>query len=172
VRGVGDEALLRAEGGLEAGEEVVDGVRQVLQLVLGSGEGEALVEVALGDLPGRRGHRAERAQDATGDEPAESDRDRGHDRQGDPGIDEELVQGSIMGAFEAGVTRFDAAEGLRSEIRVPAVRDDQVDPGRTAEEEVGDRKERRSREEEEPAVEEGQAQADGGGGQPRQGQIR
>ena len=55
-------------------------------------EREALVQVALGDLPRRRRDRAQRAQDPAGDEPAERDRDRGHDRQRDPGLDEPLVE--------------------------------------------------------------------------------
>ena len=39
VRRVGDEALLGAEGGLEPGEQVVDGVGEVLQLVAGARAG-------------------------------------------------------------------------------------------------------------------------------------
>ena len=92
VGGVGGESLLFGDVGFEPREEAVDGVGEILQLVAGPREREALVEVALGDLPRGRRHRAQRAQDAAGDQPAERDRDRGHDRQRDPGLDESLME--------------------------------------------------------------------------------
>jgi hypothetical protein len=58
---VGDEAPLGLERRFEAAEKPVDGVAEVLQLVVRPGEGEALVQVALGDLTSGGGHEAERS---------------------------------------------------------------------------------------------------------------
>ena len=111
----------------------------------GPGEREALVQVALGDLPRRRRHRAQGAQDPAGDQPAERDRDRGHDRQHDPGLDEPLVE-TVAVTFEGRGVHFAHIAG---EVRVrqnmvdgarvgrpprDPGRDDQVDPGVAAEE--------------------------------------
>ena len=52
VGGVGGESLLFGDVRLEPREEAVDGVGEILQLVAGPREREALVQVALGDLPG------------------------------------------------------------------------------------------------------------------------
>ena len=71
VGGVGDEAPLGVERHLEAGEKPVDGVAEALELVVGAGEGETLVQVALGDLTGGGGHDPERPQDTARGEPAE-----------------------------------------------------------------------------------------------------
>ena len=71
VGGVGDEASLGVERRFEAGEQPVDGVAEILELVVGAGEREALVQVALGDLTGGGGHDPQRSQDSTRDEPAE-----------------------------------------------------------------------------------------------------
>jgi hypothetical protein len=169
---IGDEALLGAEGGLEPGEEAVDGVGEILQLVARPREGEALVQVALRDLARRRRHRPQRSQDPARDQPAEGDRDHGHDRERDPGPDEQLVEIFGVDVFEFGEFRFDDMAKMGGEVDRFVGRDDQVDPGGAAEEEVGDREERRPRDEEQAAVEEGQAQADSGGGKPGHGQIR
>ena len=89
VGGVGDEAALGVERRVEAGEQPVDGVAEVLELVVGAGECEPLVQVALGDLTGGRGHDPERSQYSTSDEPAEQhgradhgERERCTSRQG------------------------------------------------------------------------------------------
>lgn len=91
VRGVGDEAPLGAEGRFEAGEEPVDGVAEALQLVVGAGEREALVQVALGDLTGGGGHDPERSEDSARDEPAEQHGHADHGDQDDARADEELA---------------------------------------------------------------------------------
>ena len=54
VRGVGDELSLCFEGCFEAGEQSVDGVAELLELVVGSVEVEPAVEVAGGDVAGGR----------------------------------------------------------------------------------------------------------------------
>jgi hypothetical protein len=71
VRGVGGEPLLFGDVCLEPREEAIDGVGEIFQLVLRSRQREALVEIALGDLPGTRRHRPQRTQDPAGDQPAE-----------------------------------------------------------------------------------------------------
>ena len=131
---VGGESLLFGDVCLEPREEAVDGVGEILQLVAGPREREALVQVPLGDLPRGRRHRAQRAQDTAGDQPAERDRDRGHDRQRDPGLDEPLVE-TVGVAFDGrGVHSAHVVEGARAERPMPSPgRDDQVDPGATAE---------------------------------------
>ena len=92
VGGVGDELPLRVEGGLEAGEQSVEGGAELLELVVGPLEGEPAVEVARGDVAGGVGDRAQRTQGAAGDHPAEPDREHGHHRERDPGVDQQLVQ--------------------------------------------------------------------------------
>ena len=117
VGGVGCESLLFGDVCLEPREEAVEGVGEILELVAGPREREALVQVALGDLPRRRRDRAQRAQDPARDQPAERDRDRGHDRQRDPGLDEPLVETVGVTCDGPGVhlahmrTTFGAVEG-------------------------------------------------------------
>jgi hypothetical protein len=97
VGGVGDEpalgvqgVLLGVEGGIQPGEQPVDGVGQVFQLVVGPGDGEALVQVGLGDLAGGGGDGPQRSQHPAGHQPAQCDGDRQHDRQRDTGQEEQL----------------------------------------------------------------------------------
>ena len=144
VRGVGGEPLLFGDVCLEPREEAVDGVGEILQLVAGPREREALVQVALGDLPGGRRHRPQRAQDPARDQPAERDRDHGHDRQRDPGPDEQLVEIVGVKLDGPGVLLFGDMTHIAGDVRVrqsflesawadrsvPApARDDQVGPG-------------------------------------------
>jgi hypothetical protein len=55
VGGVGDELSLRRERRLEPFEQVVEGRPELLELVVGAFECEALVQVAGGDLARRVG---------------------------------------------------------------------------------------------------------------------
>ena len=50
--GVCDEATLRVERPFQPCEEPVDGVAKLGQLVSGTGKGQTLMEVVLGDVPG------------------------------------------------------------------------------------------------------------------------
>ena len=61
VGGVGGEPLLLGDVRFEPREDGVEGVGEVLQLVSGSGEREAVAPAALGDLPRRCRHRAKGA---------------------------------------------------------------------------------------------------------------
>ena len=92
VRGVGDELALGIEGGFEAAEEPVDGVRKLLELVVGALEREPSVQVAGRDVTGGVGDRSQGAERSPCDEPAEPDRQDRHDRQGDPGLEGQLAQ--------------------------------------------------------------------------------
>ena len=53
VRGVGDEPLLAGESGIEPLEHHVEGVGQLLELVIGAGQREALTEPQLGSASAR-----------------------------------------------------------------------------------------------------------------------
>ena len=59
--GIGDEVPLGLEGGVEAGEEVVEGVAELFELLVGVVEREPLVEVAGRDPSGGRGDGADRS---------------------------------------------------------------------------------------------------------------
>ena len=59
---VGGELPLGGEGGLKAAEQPVEGVRQVLELVVGAVQREAPVKVEGGDVPCGCRDRAQRAQ--------------------------------------------------------------------------------------------------------------
>ena len=73
VRGVGGEAPLRVEGGLQPREQAVEGVGELLELVVGSVQGQPLVQAAGGDPPGGGRDRAQRAQHPARQQPADRD---------------------------------------------------------------------------------------------------
>jgi hypothetical protein len=79
VGGVGDEAALGLERGFQPGEQVVDGVGEASQLVVGAAQRQAFVQVSLGDLPSRVRHETKRSQHPAGDDPSEGDGDGAHD---------------------------------------------------------------------------------------------
>ena len=60
VRGVGRELALRVEGRLEPAEELVEGVAELGDLVVGPVEREAPVQARGGDLPGGVRDRSQR----------------------------------------------------------------------------------------------------------------
>ena len=91
VRGVGDELALERERALEPVEQLVEGVCELLELVVGAGEVQALVQVGGGDLPGGCRDRAQRPQEPPGHQPTDREREPGHDRQGDRGGDQQLM---------------------------------------------------------------------------------
>ena len=92
VRGVGGELPLRGERRLKPGQQAVEGVAKFLEFVVGPGQRQPRVQAARRDRPGRAGDRAQRPQYPPGDQPAEADRRDRHDRQRDPGLDEQTVQ--------------------------------------------------------------------------------
>ena len=178
--GVGGESLLFGDVRLQPREEAVDGVGEILQLVAGPREREALVQVALGDVPGGLRHRPQRAQDPARDQPSERERDHGHDRQRDPRPDEQLMEIFGVKVEGPGVLLFADMAHIAGDVRVrqgflegawagrsvPAPpRDDQVGAGAAAEEEIRDSEQHRPRHEKQAAVKQGQAQADGPRGQ-------
>ena len=79
--GVRHEAPLGVEGVLQAPEQTVDRVAELLELVARAFHGEPAVEALGGDLLGGCGHDPQRPQDPPGDEPAEHERQAGHERK-------------------------------------------------------------------------------------------
>jgi hypothetical protein len=95
---VGDELALELKRALQAGEQLVEGIAELLELVVGPAEVQPLVEVGGGDLPGSCGDRAQRPQEPPGHQPTECKREPGHDRQGDPGCDQQFTPvGTVLG---------------------------------------------------------------------------
>jgi hypothetical protein len=64
--------------------------RSFLELVVGTVQGQPLVQTAGGDPPGGSGDRAQRAQNPAGDEPADPGGGHRDDRQGDGAADQQL----------------------------------------------------------------------------------
>ncbi len=83
---------LRLERGLKTREQIVEGVAQLPELLVGVVEGEAFVQVGGRDPAGGRRNRPDRPQHPAGDEPAEQYREHGDDGQGDPGVDEQVME--------------------------------------------------------------------------------
>ena len=80
VRGVGDEMPLRLKRCLQAREQVIKGLPELGELVVAAAQVQAAVQVARGDVPGGRGDRPQGPHEATRDQPADPDREHGHDR--------------------------------------------------------------------------------------------
>src|SRR4029450_4422003 len=79
VGGVGDEAPLAVEGVVQARQHGVEGVGQLFELVVGAGQGDALVQATVGgggvgDAPGGLGHALQGLQQAAGEQPTQGDR--------------------------------------------------------------------------------------------------
>jgi hypothetical protein len=91
VRGVRDELALGLDELLQSCEQIVEGVAQLLELVIRIAECEALVQAGGRDVAGGGGNRPQRAKHPPCDEPAERHRDHRHDRQRKPRVDEQLV---------------------------------------------------------------------------------
>jgi hypothetical protein len=92
VRGVRDELALRPERGVQPAEQLIEGVAQLLELVVGTGHRDPLVQAAGREAARGGGDRAQRAEYPPGHQPAQSHRPHGHDGERDPGLDEQLVQ--------------------------------------------------------------------------------
>jgi hypothetical protein len=62
VRGVRDELALRQERGVEAAEQLIEGVPELLELVVRAGHRDPLMRAARGYPPGRRRDRPQWAE--------------------------------------------------------------------------------------------------------------
>jgi len=105
VRGVGHEAPLGFEGGIEPGQHLVERIAEFLQLVIGAGQMQPLAEARRGQLACGRGELADRAQHALRDEPAERDGDQGERDQDQRGLAEHLAECLVdfrLGGLAAG----------------------------------------------------------------------
>ena len=167
MRCVRNELPLRVERRLEAREKLVEGGAELLQLVVRAVEGEPPVQVAGGDLARCVRDRPQRLECAARDEPAEPDRDDGHDCEREAGFDHQRVQrgvrllpglGHNLGrrgqpqrvARHAQAPSYGPARADEEVAVVEAVRD----------EDVRDRQQHRAGDQEEAAVEQRQPQAD------------
>ena len=72
---------LRVERRVEPSEEVVEGVPELLQLVLWPVERETLAQVRGGDLSGRTRDGPDRSKHSAGYEPAREESEDSHDRE-------------------------------------------------------------------------------------------
>jgi hypothetical protein len=88
---VGHKVVLGFEGRFEPGEEVIEGVGQLLELLVGTVKAKTLVQVGGRDPLGGSSDLPQRAQHPAGDDPAEEDGQCGDDSEGDRGADQELV---------------------------------------------------------------------------------
>jgi hypothetical protein len=186
VRGVGDELALRGERGLEPLEQLVEGVAELAQLVVGPVEREALVQVGRGELSRRGRDHLQRTQHTPGEQPAERHRGDRHDRQGEDRPDEQLMQVAAVDvgrelpellsarvftrkAFghdrerRFGLGCFAAFSLL--ERRHGALRGDDDAVRGMAHGQEDDREQQRAEDQENAAVEDGEAQADRVAGQ-------
>ena len=81
VGGVGREPAVDGEGPLQGGQHVVEGVRQVVDLVARAGQVQPLTEVARGGALGRRIHRGQRLQHPPCQNPADGPGEHHEQRQ-------------------------------------------------------------------------------------------
>ena len=83
VGGVGDEMPLRLERGLQPREQVVQRLAEPAELVIAAGGPQPTAQVGGRDVARGRDDRLQRPQQAPGEQPAEPERGRDRDRQGD-----------------------------------------------------------------------------------------
>jgi hypothetical protein len=92
VRRVRHELALSPERGVQPAEQLVEGVTELLELIVGTGHPDALMQAAGRDPAGGGRDRAQRAEHPPGHQPAQADRHHGHDAERDPGLDQQPVQ--------------------------------------------------------------------------------
>ena len=154
VRGVRDELTLRFEGRLESAEQFVEGVTELLELVIGTLEGEALVQVRSRDRACGCGDGVQPPQDATGDHPAQTDRGDCHDTQGGERPEKEEVENPLLAGGD-GLKRVDP--GLRD--RPNREDGDMCRVRRATHENVGDAEQHGARDKKQRSVQQREAQS-------------
>ena len=119
VRGAGGEPALGGEGGFQPVQQVVDGVAEVFELIIGAGHGQPLTQVLGRDRPGGSGDLPQRAQRPPGHQPAQHSRDHGHHTQRDGRLSQQLVQrGRMLGCgLDAYLGRDRGGRGLDASRR-------------------------------------------------------
>jgi hypothetical protein len=164
---------LGVERRLQPREQLVEGVAEFLELVVGSWQGQAFVQAASGDPPGGGGDRAQRAQHAARQQPPGPDRSRGHDAQGDGGPDQQQppVDGDLLGpvlglTLVRLLTGGTGAGGCR---RLGGHLDRARRYDRAPREQVGSGEQERAEHQAHAAVQDGKAQPGGTARQPRHG---
>ena len=104
MRGVGHEPPLAGEGEVEAVQHVVEGVGELLELVVGPVEADPLIEMFLRGAPCGAGDLVERDQDPPPDRPSQHAGHDGGDAEADQGPQEQLMKvvRSLHGSAELG----------------------------------------------------------------------
>jgi hypothetical protein len=110
VGGVGDEVALRAERGLQPGEQVVEGVGEVAELVAPRRQAEAPVKVRRRDLPRGGGDHPQGPQEPPGDPPAEQERDDEQQHEREERGEQDVAHHRVRGV---GPRRRDGCSGGR-----------------------------------------------------------
>lgn len=105
VRGVPDEPLLRGEGPLQPVQHVVEGVGELLELVVGPVQLDAAGEVRAGDGAGDAGDPAQRREHPPRHGVAEGEGDDAQAHQGEQRPVEQRVQCLLALVVDAGVHR-------------------------------------------------------------------
>ena len=175
VRGVGGEAPLRFEGGLQPREQAVEGVGELLELVVGSVQGQPLVQAAGGDPPGGGRDRVQRAQHPAGQQPADGGGRHPKDPQRDGRGDQQYlpVEGDLRvpGADRLFRRLLDSCGELRSAnacaCQGTAMGEVGCGARRLPEEQVRQGEHCGAAGQERRAVQDGEAQPGGAAGQPR-----
>jgi hypothetical protein len=159
VGGVGDELALGGEGGVQAGQHGVEGVAELLELVVGAGQLDAARQVGGLDVAGHGGDAPDRPQHPAGHRPA--DAQAGHEQhpEGGEGVVAQLLEG-------AGVhDPLELAEGDRL-VALVADADDLLGGGvrlaaqRHGQHQVDGRDHHRGQPEQDRRVQQGVAEAD------------
>jgi hypothetical protein len=174
VGGVGDELPLGQDEALEPAEQVVEGVAQLLQLVVRPRQGEAPVQTGGRDLPRSGRDRPHRAKRSPRDEPAKRQGQCCDDGQCHCAVGKKLVhlrgmlrrrqrhqfphpgagRGESAMATHAQSGKTEAEPGPVPGVRLDAAR-------QPVHEGVRDRKQGRSRDDEQRSVDRGEPQPDG-----------
>ncbi|EGJ74266.1 putative two-component system sensor kinase [Streptomyces sp. Tu6071] len=178
VRGVGDEALLGGEGALQALQHLVEGVGELLQLVVRTVELDPPGEVGTCHLTRRPGDPPERGQDAARHRVAEGEGDDAEPEEGEERAREQVVEGALALLVHAVVERgLEVRLGVHGAGHVRELRacvageahlaagdlEGQLlaDADRLHGEQIDDREQQDARDEEHPAVEQGEPYPDG-----------
>lgn len=174
VRGVADEPLLCGEGPLQPVQHVVEGVRQLLQLVVRAVQLDPPGEVRAGHPARGPGDPAERGQDASGHGVSEGEGHHAEADQGEEGPVEQAVQRLLPLGRRTGLDRvvqLVVVEG-GAQLRAGVAGDLDIGPGdpeghaprvveRLRGQHVDDRQQHDARDQEHPAVQQREPYPDG-----------
>jgi hypothetical protein len=172
VRRVRDEPPLAVEGPVEPFQHHVERVSELLHLVVRAVQRDPLVQATVGgrgagDPGGRLGHPVQRLEQPAGDEPAQRGRRDTREHQRDPALGQQRVQRILPGVPHDLRLELAAGRGpgtrarwrLRRSLEAGEPLATLRDP--LGDQRVGDTEQQHAGDQEEPAVDERQAGADG-----------